>query len=313
MGVLIVVAVVIVCILALSFYTYFIAFYSSKKNRGKILDNPPQYENITKRSVDIIKIYNDMASLVSEQIYIKSYDGITLAGKYHHIKDGAPLQIQFHGYKGSALRDFCGGNHLARELGFNTLYIDQRAHGKSGGNTITFGIKERYDCLAWVNYAKERFGSDTKIILAGISMGAATVLMASEFNLPDNVVGIIADCPYSSPKDIILKVCKEDIKIAPAIAYPFIYLGALIFGRFNLCATTAAKSVEYSDIPILIIHGEDDKFVPKEMSDEIKSANPDIVRETFPYAGHGYSYIVDAPRYKQIVEKFCLECLNKKP
>ena len=50
--------------------------------------------------------------------------------------------------------------------------IDQRAHGLSEGKTITFGIKERLDCLCWVEYLVERFGKETQILLTGISMGA---------------------------------------------------------------------------------------------------------------------------------------------
>ncbi len=62
--------------------------------------------------------------------------------------------------------------------GHNVLMIEERAHLESEGHTITFGIKERYDALDWIRYALQRFGEDTRIILVGISMGAATVLMA---------------------------------------------------------------------------------------------------------------------------------------
>lgn len=149
-----------------------------------------------------------MDELTFESVFITSFDGVKLYARYYHVRDGAPLQIQFHGYRGSALLDFCGGNKLAREIGHNTLVVDQRAHGKSGGNTITFGINERYDCLSCINYAVERSGKETPIFLSGVSMDAATVLMASELNLPDNVIGIIADSPYSSPEEIIRKVCR---------------------------------------------------------------------------------------------------------
>ena len=192
--------------------------------------------------------------------------------RYYHVRDGAPLQIQFHGYRGAALRDFCGGNKLARESGQNTLVVDQRAHGKSGGNTITFGIRERLDCLSWVKYANQRFSSGTPIFLSGVSMGATTVLMASELKLPANVMGIIADCPYSSPEVIIRKVCREDMHLPPALTMPLIRLGARLFGHFVLNESSAVQAVGNKNIPILLLHGEDDRFVPCDMSREIFDA-----------------------------------------
>lgn len=253
----------------------------------------------------------EMNELTFESVFITSFDGVKLYARYYHVRDGALLQIQFHGYRGSALRDFCGGHKLARESGHNILAVDQRAHGKSGGNTITFGINERYDCLSWVNYAVERFGKETPLFLSGVSMGAATVLMASELNLPENVVGIIADSPYSSPEEIIRKVCREDMGLPPAIAMFFIRLGAKVFGHFDLRKADAINAVHHTKIPILLLHGESDLFVPCDMSKIIaENASGQIFRETFPNAGHGLSYIVDPDKYSKITISFIEECTS---
>ena len=135
-------------------------------------------------------------------------------------------------------------------------------------------------------------------------MGAATVLMASNLDLPPNVKAIIADCPYSSPKCIIQKVCKE-MGFPPALTFPFIRLGGLLFGHFDICETTAADAVRNCKVPILIIHGESDGFVPCEMSEEVLRACPEtVIRHTFPGADHGISYLVDTPRYKKVVSDF---------
>jgi len=301
---------VIALVLIISYKTYRITFYSSPKRKDDIYDIPDgeQYE---KNRPEMIALIKGMAALPFEQVYITSFDGLKLAARYYHIRDNAPLQIQFHGYRGTALRDFCGGHKLAREVGHNTLVIDQRAHGKSEGKTITFGIKERFDCLNWVEYAINRFGKDTPIILSGISMGAATVLMASEPELPSNVIGIIADSPYSSPKAIISKVC-GDWGIPPVLATPFIRLGALLFGRFNLSETSAVNAVKHKKVPVLLIHGENDRFVPCYMSQEIFAACSGKKRlETFPNAGHGISYIEDTVRYERIVQEFLYECQKR--
>ena len=227
-----------------------------------------------------------------------------LFGRYYHFKDGAPLQIQFHGYRGSAYRDFCGGSKLAREGGFNILLVDQRAHGKSEGVTITFGVNERLDCKSWVDYAVSRFGN-IPIFIVGVSMGASTVLMASDLDLPESVVGIIADCPYSSPNLIIKKVCKEQLRLPPALVYPLVTLGGLAFGHFNINSQSALKSVKNTSIPILLIHGEDDGFVPCYMSKDIyEAAAGEKYIYTFAGADHGLSYIADEEKYKKFTNEF---------
>lgn len=80
-----------------------------------------------------------------------------------------------------------GGYTLCTALGYNVLLPDQRAHGYSGGHTITMGVKERYDARDWTVWARSRFGPEVPIFLMGVSMGAATVLLAAGLNLPDNV------------------------------------------------------------------------------------------------------------------------------
>ena len=207
--------------------------------------------------------------------------------------------------------DFAGGDLIFKTLKCNTLLVDQRAHGQSGGTSISFGIKERHDCLAWVEYAKERFG-DIPIFLVGISMGGATVLMASDLGLPKSVKGIIADCPYSSPKEIICRVCKAELKLVPWIIYPFIKLSAILFGGFNLSRASATKSVSQTNIPILLIHGEGDSFVPSQMSDKIYES---CVSEKYickiPEAGHGMAFLYDMSTYENTVKSFIEKQLGK--
>ena len=145
-------------------------------------------------------------ALPQERVSIKSFDGLTLYGTFYEFAPGAPVELMFHGYRGSAQRDLSGGVQRCFKLGRSCLLVDQRASGESEGKVITFGIREHKDCLAWVDFLVEKFGSDVSIILTGVSMGAATVLMAAGHPLPENVLGVLADCSYSSPKEIIQKV-----------------------------------------------------------------------------------------------------------
>ena len=224
--------------------------------------------------------------------------------RYYHTKDSAPTVIVMHGYKGNALRDGAGGFALSRRLGFNVLVPDQRGHAQSQGRVITFGIMERLDCLQWIQYLNQRFGSDRPILLSGISMGAATILMAAELDLPENVIGIMADCPYDSPAGIICKVCKDRGFPSKAML-PFIKLAAKLFGGFHLTDTSAIESVKSAKIPILLIHGDDDRFVPCNMSRQIahNCASP-VTLEIFPDAGHGLCYMTDPDRYEAVTYNF---------
>lgn len=303
---------ILLCIIAAVFlggayYAYRIAFFSSMKDRDRV-PSPKEAQYDPYRG-EMARIYRQLHDRPCEFVTIISHDGLKLSGRYYHVQDGAPLDIGFHGYRSHPFTDFSGGSELSFQLCHNVLLIDQRAHGKSEGRTISFGIQERQDLLCWVNYAIERFGQDVKIILYGVSMGGATVLMASELDLPENVKGIISDCPYASAMDIILHVGR-DMPIPQWLMKPFVILGAKIFGGFDITETDALRAVKNTKVPILIIHGDDDRFVPCEMSD-LASQNPEyITRHVFPGAAHGISYLVDTPRYQSIVKEFMANVLN---
>lgn len=289
--------------LIIAYVTYHMAFHSPDKIQDDIYNIPTDEQYMQNRD-SMYEMVRTLANIPYESVSIVNRDGMRLVGKYYHVKDGAPLDIGFHGYRGTAIRDFCGGTKISFSMGHNVLLIDQRAHGGSDGHTIAFGVKERFDCLDWINYANERFGKDTPILLYGVSMGGATVLMASGLELPPNVYGIVADSPYSSPEKIIKKVCR-DRGYPPSLAYPFLSLGARLFGRICPEDATAADAARKATVPMLIIHGEDDRFVPDRMSEEVRAANPVLVsRHTFPTAGHGLSYIVDFPRYERLIREF---------
>jgi predicted alpha/beta-fold hydrolase len=196
---LIVCAVILTAVILICLYIYCVAFYAPKKKRYSA-DAPLEGEQYEAVAEHIFRISHIMERIPCEDVTIHSFDGCRLHGRYYHVRDGAPLEILFHGYRSCAFRDCSGGHALSRKMGFNALVVDQRAHGNSDGVTITFGIKEHRDCLCWIEYANQRFGTDTPIILSGLSMGAATVLMATGLELPENVTCVLADSPYSTPQ-----------------------------------------------------------------------------------------------------------------
>lgn len=283
-------------------YAYRKAFYSPYQKRDYL--HAPDLKRCDAYREDMERIFIALADSPFETVHIFSDDGLTLSGRYYHLQNGGPVDLCFHGYRSSPLTDMCCFAELAAGLHHNLLLVDQRAHGDSRGRTISFGIRERMDVLRWVDYALDRFGADVELFLYGISMGASTVLMAAELDLPDNVKGIIADCPYSSPKKIICRVGKG-MDIPGWLCWPLAVLGARIFGGFDLNETDAVRAVSLSRTPILLLHGEADGFVPCEMSSEIYEANREKVeKHTFPGADHGISYLTDPARYKQILSDF---------
>lgn len=248
------------------------------------------------------KLIDVALGLPFEPVEIRAWDGKKLFGRIYQGQAGSPVQILFHGYRSNAFRDFCGGLCLALDAGCTAILVDQRAHGQSDGRFLSFGILERRDCSDWVRYAAERFGADTPIILSGISMGAATVVMASELELPGNVVGVMADSGYSGPKAIICKVL-ADMRYPVKLVYPLIRLGGRIFGGFDVESASSLEAAAKTKLPLLLIHGEDDRFVPCSMSREVaKAGNAELL--TVPGAGHGLSYMVNNEAYLRAYADF---------
>lgn len=289
-----------------SWYAYRKAFYSPYKGRDYL--HAPRGQRLEPYREEMERIFIKLADRPCEKVSIFAQDGVQLTGQYYHAGEGAPLDICFHGYRSSPLTDICCFHELCSGLGHSLLLVDQRAHGTSGSRTITFGIKERFDVLSWADYADERFGPHVKTFLYGISMGASSVLMAADMGLPETVRGIIADCPYSSPEKIIRHVSRK-LHYPDWLTWPLTRLGAKIYGDFDIRESNAVRAMQNSEVPILLIHGEADGFVPCEMSEEIRSANGErIEKHTFPGADHGMSFLSDPKRYQKILESFLGKC-----
>lgn len=306
LGALIALAAAFMGILA---YCYEFAFHRDEKRVSKE-KQPPEGEQYEPYRDVIIKGAENILDAPYEKVTITSRDGITLAGRYYHTADGAPVSIVFHGYRSNIGSDCNGGYSLSKKNGYNVLAVYQRAHRESGGRTITFGVKERFDCLDWINYILERNGKDTKILLMGLSMGAATVLMAGGLDLPSNVKGIFADCGYSSPKEILQTVSKQmGYPVKPT--YFFVRLSARLFGGFDPEEASPVDAMKKCKVPVLIIHGDDDRFVPCQMShDNYEACASDKELLIVKGAGHGLSYCVDAASYENAVQGFIDKVMN---
>lgn len=298
--ILITVAALLLFVFGFTYYAYSVSF----KRKRRPVDIVKDLGIKIAEGVDLKAMADELRTLPFEEVKIKSFDGLTLVGRYYRAKQGAPVHILCHGYNSSPVHDFSASVSMNMEDGHNVLLIYQRAHGRSEGRALTFGYKESLDVAAWVDFAIEREGADAEILLAGVSMGAATVIIASALDLPSNVKCVIADCPYSSAREEIMLTAKR-MGFPPKLVYPFVRLGGRLFARFDPELASPLDAAKKSKLPVLLIHGEDDSFVPKYMSDDIYAAHTGIMEyHTFPGADHGMSCLVDNDRYRRICKEF---------
>ncbi len=300
---------IVLLLLLFAWICFLIVFYSPKRKPLKEgeFDFPPGkvYEPYYEEMLAWMK---DLRARPHEDVSITSFDGLTLRGKYYEYAPDAPVELLFHGYQGHAERDLSAAVERCAALGRSALLIDQRGSGTSDGKVITFGILERKDCLAWVDFATKKFGKDKKLFIGGVSMGAATVMMAAGEELPDNVVCVMADCGYSSAKEIIKKVVRE-MRLPADLVYPFIRLGAKLFGKFNLEETSPIEAIQRAKKPLILLHGDEDDFVPFQMSADVFAVCP-TQKKLVPIqgAGHGLAYPKDKDGYVNALREFQEEC-----
>lgn len=301
--------IIILSLAALIFLTslviFFRIFYFSPKRRDLSEFPIPEGEIYEPHRDQMIKWIKETRAKDHLDVEITSHDGLTLRGRYFEYKKGAPIEILFHGYQGSAERDLSGGVYRCHELGHSALIVDHRASGRSDGRVITFGAKESLDCLRWVDFVIREIDPDARIILTGISMGAATVMIASTMKLPPNVVGILADCGYTSTKAIIKKVIR-DMHLPVTLLYPFVWLGARIFGGFSPDTPSPIESMKKCTLPVIFFHGDTDDFVPLTMSKQnYEACASDKKRLVITKgAGHGLCFPVGMDEYFMEAREF---------
>lgn len=240
-----------------------------------------------------------------ETVHITARDGVLLVGHWFAGEHPKRIVVAMHGWRSDWSRDFGVIADFWLEQNCALLLPQQRGQGDSGGAYMGFGLLERYDCLSWVHWVNERTGGEVPVYLCGVSMGASTVLMAAGLELPGNVHGIIADCGYSSPAEIWKHVAKDNLKLS---------YGLRRGSANDLCRKKIQVGIDdYScldamaecEVPVLFIHGTEDRFVPIEMTYENYKACAAPKRLFIvPGAGHGMSYLLDPQGYQRAMLQF---------
>lgn len=206
----------------------------------------------------IVREYNSFFNNIKpELIEIEAYDGIKLKGYYYPNKLNT-LIICFHGYRATPLNNYAVMGKKLYEKGYSLLMIIQRGHGLSEGKYTTFADKEKYDCISWINYSKKELNPN-KIFLYGMSMGASTILAATSLNMDNIVKGIISDSAFSSSNNACFYGMRRGLKVFAYPLYPGVKLLCVLKG---IRGNKIYKQLENNEIPILFIHGKNDKLLP---------------------------------------------------
>ena len=241
----------------------------------------------------------------TEELAIQSHDGLRLSGRLLAAENPKGTLLLFHGYRSMAPIDFSCAAQYYHDLGYNLVLVDQRSHGHSQGAYITYGILERRDCQRWAEYCFQRFGPEHPLFLDGISMGATTVLLASALPLPPTVRGIIADCGFTSAREIISHVMRTRCHLPERPLIWAVEFWSRILAHVSLSGASTLDAVAATKLPILFLHGRADRFVPCEMTlrayETCCSEKHLVVVEG---AGHGASFLVDHDACTRALESF---------
>ncbi|OFI49343.1 hypothetical protein BG261_01810 [Floricoccus tropicus] len=261
------------------------------------------------------KIANDFWDKnLTEQVTITSFDGLKLVGNVFKINPGSnKWLLGVHGYRSTGRRDMqVIMEHLARSGEYNILIPDHRSHGESEGKLITFGHNEKKDILQWTNELLKK-EPNAEIVLYGGSMGASTVMLTTELDLPTNVKGIVADCGYTSAYMEFELLIKNALKIPSFPLLSFMNFFVRTKGNFDLKSVDVRPGLNKNELPFLVIHGTGDKFVDVSMAklnfDANKGAKDMLIVKDAP---HLSSYIYDEDDYFKTVNGFLDNLVWKK-
>lgn len=211
--------------------------------------------------------------------------------------------ILVHGYTSRPRTMAKQGHHYA-QMGYNTLFPFMRGHRNDGHMHTTFGYYERYDIIEWIRYIIS-CDQDAEILIHGCSMGAGTTMLVTGEHLPENVKCAVADCGYSNAWD---EFCVQIGEIVHLPKFPFLNMAnaaSNLFLGWDFKKCSPRDAVAKSSTPTLFIHGEDDKFVPYSMMDEVFNAcSAEKDKLSVPGAAHDESCAKQPEMYWKKTDEF---------
>lgn len=263
------------------------------------MSSKKDYHDFVKKSATALSEIKGIETEVTSQ------DGIKLRGVlYESSVPSSVTIICIHGYCSSGIRDMSAQTLFFLENGYNVLLADNRAHGKSEGKIIGFGILDRYDVQCWAEFVAKTFPKGS-VFLYGISMGASAVIMASSLNLPPCVKGIVADCGFTSPYEEFRYLFGKIARFPPFLIVPVIRRFALKYAGYDIKSVDTRECLKNNTIPVFFIHGEKDRFVPFYMTGQnlLACKAPHELLKAKD-AGHANCFYYAYEEYKALLSKF---------
>ena len=285
-----------------------VTWYLYRRTFGRRSSSETIRENcFYKKDVSILRKAIEIENKKNDRVEILSYDGINLVGHLYKRKENVPFIIFFHGYHGQASIDGIDIYEITEKMQWNLLLVTHRAHGESGGDYSTIGIKEQFDCLAWAQWADKKFGKLASIYLMGLSLSAVAVLMSSAMKMPSSVCGIIEDSGFTSYSAMASYNAKRLLpKFMPYwLIVMMLALGAKVFGGFSIYKVDSRQALKNEILPVLFIHGSADLWAPVAMAYELYdccAGKKELL--IIEGADHGECYKVNPSKYEEQLVEF---------
>lgn len=244
------------------------------------------------------------AQLSKQEVWINSPFGYDLHAYWipSQNQDANKVMIFVHGVTYSLMGSL---KYLPifQKRGYHALVYDHRRHGRSGGATTTFGYMEKHDLNACVDWVQAKLGSDAFIGIHGESMGAATALQHAAID--GRAAFYIADCPYSDLTEQLAFRLKEDYRLPKLPLLHLVNTITRLRGKFWFGDVSPIRDLANVHTPVLFVHGQEDRYVPTQMSLAMYETKPGIKQlYLVPNAGHAQSVIVDPESYEEKVSHF---------
>ena len=245
--------------------------------------------------------YDHMQAYPHDRVEIQSADGITLRANWYPNGDAKKTAILLHGWRSAPWWDYGGVFEKLYDAGYAILAVSQRALFDSDGTYVTYGVRESDDLLRWIDLVCERYGSDRKIALMGVSMGASTVLLTTGKPLRDAVKCAVSDCAYTKAKELFREGAHGWLPISRLC----VDLVSRLRTHTSYFPANCLKAVARSKTPTYFIHGDEDEVVPFRMLDELYQAcAAPKERWRVPGAKHGEAYASDPVGYEKRILPF---------
>ena len=288
--------------------SYFVDYALKRGNATDVLAPPAACVNIHDKSRKIPK----MPASSSEKWSMTMPDGRHLSSIYYiPAQEGHRWVILAHGYGRDQryTRDYA---EVYLKHGYNVLSPDLCASGESEGLYITMGVKESEEVAKWAAKVKER-DVNAEIVLHGISMGAATVMLAAGRYEISGLAAVIEDCGYTSAYEMFTSQLGVIFGLPE---FPIMTCVDIVSGiKTGVKVSDAAplKAISSIKVPVMFIHGAADKQVPPSMMERLYNAcHTPKKKFVVEGAGHGDAMTAAGKGYWKNIFSFLDDCLAMK-